>query len=131
MGTETAVKKKAQGSGSGLPATHVRPEILQPANHDEITKSPLEIRWTPNQAKVRRWWLSVGHAPGESDYFYDEYDADDKLYAAVKIELTGGDVYIQLEYEDENGDVHTVRPIIECSTEDTTQHPTHTHKGQH
>jgi hypothetical protein len=125
MGTKTAAKKK---TAPAVPSTHVRPEILAPAHHSKITESPLIIEWTPNQANVRKWWLSVGHAPGLSDYFYDEYDADDELSATVKIELTGGDVYIQLEYEDETGEVHTVRPIIECSTIDKTQHPSHSHK---
>jgi hypothetical protein len=109
------------------PQIHTIPEILRPANHFLIEESPLLGEWTPNQTNVVKWWLSVGHAPGLDDYFSDEYGPDDELSEKVKIELTGGDVYILLEYQDANGVVGSVRPIIECSTKDKTLKPTHTH----
>jgi hypothetical protein len=122
MKTALGVKKTTHP-----PQVHTIPEILRPDNHHRIEASPLLIQWKANQTKVVKWWLSVGHAPGLDDYFSDEYGPDDELSERVKIDLTGGDVYILLEYQDADGNFGSVRPIVECSTRDTTQHPTHTH----
>lgn len=127
MGTSLGVKKSTQPTGVAA-SGHAIPEILEPAHHSEIVSSPFLIRWTANKENVVKWWLSVGHAPGLDDYFRDEYGPDDELSQEVKVELTGGDVYILLEYQDSKGNYHSVRPIIECSTRDTTQHPTHSHQ---
>jgi hypothetical protein len=104
------------------------PVITFPQPNTKICDSPVLVKWASNGLDVKKWWLLVGHAPGLSDYFGPkEYRSDEFSESKVKVELTGGDVYFLLRYQDSKGETHDVEPIIECSTKDTVHHISDSH----
>lgn len=127
--TEDMKKKVADVHQEAIGADSTEPQILEPmAKNCVIAKSPFVIRWTAGHARVVKWWLSVGHEPGLDDYFGDEYGPKDDLVQEVKVPMTGGDVFIKLEYQLDTGSErpsYGELPIIECATKDCTKKPCH------
>lgn len=123
--TEDKKKKAAAVLQEAMGADSTKPQILTPSGENYvIEKSPLVIQWTPGRERVVKWWLSVGHEPGLDDYFGDEYGPRDELVQEVKVPMTGGDVFIKIEYQLENGSYG--EPLtIECATLDCTLDPCH------
>lgn len=127
--TTTLKTKMMAETKEALTSNNAGPQILEPPQEDPpyvIECSPFRITWDPGRAKVVKWWLSVGHAPELDDYFTDEYGPEDDLEQEVKVPMTGGDVYILLEYQlnshDGKPSYHKL-PIIECAIKDCTQNP--------